>query len=83
MDGGEEIALGLIIAGGDGTELLEPGEEVFDQVSRLVEVSVVVARRLAVFFRRDHRGRAGRLQGLDDVLFGVERLIGDQRRFCQ
>jgi hypothetical protein len=35
MDGGEEIAGGLVEAGGDGAELLELGKEVFDQVSRL------------------------------------------------
>ena len=35
VDGGEEIALGLVIAGGDGAELLEPGEEVLDQMAHL------------------------------------------------
>ena len=47
MDGGEEVAGGLVIAGGDGTELLEFGEEVLDQVARLIEVSVIVARAVS------------------------------------
>ncbi len=33
MDGGEEVARGLVVAGGDGTELLEFGEEVLDEVN--------------------------------------------------
>ena len=36
IDGSEEVAGGLVIAGGDGAELLEPGEEVLDQMARLV-----------------------------------------------
>ena len=41
---GEEVAGGLVIAGGDGTELLEPGEEILDQMARFVEVAIVGAR---------------------------------------
>ena len=37
VDGGEEIAGGFIIAGGDGAKLLELAEEVLDEVARLVE----------------------------------------------
>ena len=48
MDGGEEVARGLVVAGGDGTELLEFGEEVLDEVTRLVDVLVVVARQSPV-----------------------------------
>ena len=33
IDGGKEVAGGLIIACGDGTELLEFGEEVLDQMA--------------------------------------------------
>ena len=40
VNGGEEISGGLVIAGGDGAELLEFAEEVFDQVARFVEFPV-------------------------------------------
>ena len=43
MDGGEEISGGFVVAGGDGSELLEFAEEVFDQVARFVEFFVEVA----------------------------------------
>ena len=36
VDCGEEVAGGLIITGCDGAELLEPGEEVLDQMARLI-----------------------------------------------
>lgn len=79
MDGGEEVALSLIVSCSDGTKLLELGEEIFDQMPRLEQFAVVVARRLAALSRRDHGGLAGCLQGLNDALFGVECLVGDQR----
>ena len=37
MDGGQEVSRGLLVAGGDCTKLLDLGEEVFDQMARLVE----------------------------------------------
>ncbi len=43
MDGGEEVSCGFVIARSDGAELFEFGEEVFDQVARLVEFPVVAA----------------------------------------
>ncbi len=36
MNGGEEVASGLVIASGNGTELLEFAKEVLDQMTRLV-----------------------------------------------
>ena len=42
MDGGEEVASGLVVAGGDCTELLELGKEVFDQMPCRIEVAVIV-----------------------------------------
>ena len=45
MDGGEEVAGGLVVAVGDGPELLEFGEEVLDQVTCLVEGAVECPRR--------------------------------------
>ena len=41
VDGGEEVTSSLIVAGGDGAEEFEFGEEVLDQVAGFVEVLVV------------------------------------------
>ena len=43
MDGIEEVASSLVVAGGDGTVLLELGEEILDQLAYLVEVMVTNA----------------------------------------
>ena len=43
----------------------------------LVEVAVVVSRLLAPLPRRDHRGLAGGLQGLDHALVGIEAFIAE------
>ena len=51
MNAREEVSRGLVVAGGNGTELLEPGEEIFNQMARLVEFTVIVARELAALFR--------------------------------
>ena len=48
MDGGEEVAGGLVVARGHGTELLEFGKEILDEVTRLVDVLVVVAGQSAI-----------------------------------
>ena len=74
-----ESSRGLVVAGGNGTELLELGEEVLDQVARLVEVFVEVARRLAGWSRWDHRRLAGFSERLEHALVGVERFVGNER----
>ena len=79
MDGTEEVAGALVVAGGDGPELLQLGEEVLDQVACLVEIAVIGPRRLAVALGRDHGGLAGLLQRLQHPLLGVECLVGDQQ----
>ncbi|HVB58069.1 MAG TPA: hypothetical protein VNE63_16810 [Candidatus Acidoferrales bacterium] len=43
INGGEEVAGGFVVAGDDGTELLQPGDEVFAQVARLVDFPVIRA----------------------------------------
>jgi hypothetical protein len=53
MDRGQEISCSFVVTGSDGAELLEFGEEIFDEVSRFVEVLVKVARRQAASSRRD------------------------------
>src|SRR5918998_1956931 len=79
MDGGEKVHRALVVAGGDGPELLQLGEEVLDQVTRLVELLVVRSRFLAVALGRDHGRLAGLLERLEHALLGIESLVGDQR----
>jgi len=79
MDGGEEVSCGLVVAGGDAAELLELGEEVFDQVPCFVEVAIVIPAHLAVGFWGDHDGFAGCSQRDDYPCVGIESLVGDQR----
>ena len=78
MDSGEEVACELVVARGDGAELLELAEEVLDQVACLVEVLVVGARYRAIDLGRDHRDLVGGGERLDHPGIGVERLVGEQ-----
>ena len=41
MDGAQEVTCGLVVARGNGAVLLEPGKEVLDQVTGLVQLMVV------------------------------------------
>ncbi len=59
MNAGQEASCGLVVAGGNGPELLELGEEVLDQMPGLVEVFVKGARCLAGLARGDDRRLAG------------------------
>lgn len=79
MDRTEEVSGGLVIAGGNGAELLESGEEVLDKVARFVEFSIIVSGDLAISLGRDDGQLASGDQRGDDPLIGIERLIGDQR----
>ena len=45
MDGGEEISGGFVVAGGNGSELFEFAEEVFDQMACFGEFLIERARR--------------------------------------
>jgi len=78
MDRGEEISGGFVIAGGNGSELFEFTEEVFDQMALLVEVAVEVGRCQSVWSRRDDRGFAGARQGFADTGISVKGFVGDQ-----
>jgi len=78
MYGGEEVSGGLVVAGGDGAELLEFGEEIFDEVACLEQVAIIVTADLAVGFGRDHHGLTGGDERVDDALLGVEGFVGDQ-----
>ena len=79
MNAGQETSCGLVIAGGNGPELLELGEEVLDQMPGLVEVCVKGARRLAGFPRWDDRRLTGLGQRLEHPLVGIEGFVGNER----
>ena len=59
MNGCEKITSGLVVAGCDGSELLELAEKILDQVSCLVQVLVIKPLVCAMAFRRYDRGLAG------------------------
>ena len=79
VNAGQEASCGLVVAGGNGPELLELGEEVLDQMPGLVEVLVEGARCLAGLARGDDGRLAGFSERLEHALVGIERLVGDER----
>src|ERR671916_809570 len=76
MDGGGVTGVGLVVAGGDGPELLQLGEGVLDQVAPAVHVAVEADGGLAVRLGRDHRGTTGVKLRPESV--GVESLVAEQ-----
>jgi hypothetical protein len=76
MDSGEEVAGGLVIAGGKGAELLQFAKEVLDPVACLVEVLVVGALEFAIGLGRNHGRFSGRRQRLENSLVGIVAFIG-------
>ena len=78
VNAGQEASCGLVVAGGNGPELLELGEEVLDQMPGLVEVLVKGARCLAGFARWDDRRLAGVSERREHPLVGIEGLVGNE-----
>lgn len=74
----EEIAGGLVIAGGDGAVLLKLVEEVLDQVACPVEVAIVFAPRLASGGGRNHHAFAGPRRRSIHAVLGLIGLIGNE-----
>src|ERR1041384_2778040 len=79
VNAGQEASRGLVVAGGDGPELLELGEEVLDQMPGLVELCVKGARRRPGFARWDDGRLAGFSQRREHALIRIERLVGNER----
>ena len=77
MYGCEEVTCCFVVTGGDTSEQLEFGEEVFNQVARFVEFLVVLALHFPVCFGRDHGLFSGLLQRFEHSFVGVEALVGD------
>jgi len=78
VDGRQEISGGFVVAGGDGSELLEFTEEIFDQVSRFIEISVKIGRRQTILPGWDYGRFASGCQRLADPRVSIEGLVGDQ-----
>ena len=68
---------GFIISRSNGAKLLEPAEEVLDQVPLLVEIFVVIALRCAAAFWGNHGGFPCRGQRLKHPFIHVKGFIGD------
>ena len=79
VNAGQEASCGLVVAGGDGPELLELGDEVLDQMPGLIEVFVKGARCRPGLPRWDDRRLAGLGQRLEHPRVGIERLVGNER----
>jgi hypothetical protein len=77
MNATEEISGCLVVASGNGSVLFEASEEVFDEMSSLVQVSIVIARLLARGSRRNHHRFFFVQQRLDHSGLGVVGLVGD------
>ena len=79
VDGRQEISGGFVVARGDGSELFEFTEEIFDEVSRFIEISVKIGGRQTIWPRWDYGRFAGGCEGLADPRVSIESLVGDQR----
>jgi hypothetical protein len=78
MNGGDEVAVGLVIAGGDGAELFEFGEEVFDEVASLVELHVAGLWVHTMSPGWDHGRDPSCGQRFEHPLVGIKGTISDQ-----
>jgi hypothetical protein len=78
MDGGEEISCSFVEAGGDSAELFEFAEEIFDQMSCLVNFLVERTRCFSVLPGRYDGRFSGGCQWPDGAIIGIEGLVGDQ-----
>ena len=78
LDPGEEICGEFVIAGGDGTKVLEFVEEALDEVALAIEREITTARRLAVGLGRNHRRDVAPFECVDEGV-GVEGLVAKQR----
>lgn len=73
-----KLRLVFVVAGGDGTKLLEPGKEVLDEMARFVEFPVIVPWDVPVGLGWDDGGLAGLGERGEDALIGIECLVCDQ-----
>jgi hypothetical protein len=78
MDAGEEVSGGLVIAGRNGSVLLELTVEIFHEMPGFVHFLVVRARDFSITLGRNDGLFPRREQRLDDALIGIESLVCQQ-----
>jgi hypothetical protein len=83
INGSQKVAGGLVVAGGNGPELLELTKEVLDQMARLVQVFVVVAQCFSIRLGGNHGRFPGLRQRLEYPRIRVIALVGDDDRSSQ
>ena len=77
MDGGEKVLCGLVVASGDGPELLETTEEILNQMAMFVKLSVVIAHLRSIFLGRYDGDLAGGSKRGKHPLVSVKGLVGN------
>ena len=78
VEAGEEVAGGLLVARGDGSEMLDDVEEAFDEVALTIEGEVAIALAFAVRFWRDDRANGAHLKALDEAVCVIS-LVSEER----
>ena len=78
MYAGEEVSGSLVIAGRNGSVLLELTIEVLHEVARLVQFLVVGALNRSITFGRNDELFSFRKQRPDDAFIGIESLVCQQ-----
>ncbi len=78
VDRGQEIAGGFVVTCGDGPILLEPCEEVLNQVARLEKVAVIGAGGFAIASRWNDGRLSRRGERFQYALVGIEGFVGDE-----
>jgi hypothetical protein len=67
VDACEEVSAGLFVAGCDGAKVLDDVEETFDEVALAIEREAALARRLAIYPRRNVGLDAADFEMLDEA----------------
>jgi len=78
MDSGEKVCCCFVIASGNSPVLLKLAEEILDQVSGLIEFSVIGALCFSVAFGWDHSAFAISLELVNDPFMRIEDFVGNQ-----
>jgi len=78
MNCGEEISGGFVVTGGDGAVFLQFAEEVLDEMTCLIGISVEIALNRAVALGRNHERLSSCPQRFDHPLVGIEGLVCQQ-----
>ena len=80
-DGVLEVTFGFVVASGNGAVLLEPGREVLNQVTGLIQLAVTAALVQVRDFWGNHHGFAGSQQRLDHPgLCGISLVCNERAR---